>query len=270
MAIYAIGDVQGCFDALMRLLREIQFDGERDQLWFVGDLVNRGPQSLETLRFVQGLGDRAVVTLGNHDLHLLAVAEGLVAARGDDTLAEILSAPDRDQLLYWLRRRKLMHSAAGWTMVHAGLLPHWSIPRALQLAGEVEQALRARNYREFLAHMYGNTPDRWDEELSGYPRLRVVVNAMTRLRVCDAEGAMALDFSGDRQSISGGLFAWFEVPERASARQPIVCGHWSALGLHLGADVVAIDSGCLWGRSLTALRLPERQVIQVACSRSGS
>jgi bis(5'-nucleosyl)-tetraphosphatase (symmetrical) len=269
MAIYAIGDVQGCFDALTRLLREIQYDGERDQLWFVGDLVNRGPQSLETLRFVQSLGERAVVTLGNHDLHLLAVAEGLVSARSDDTLAEILSAPDRDQLLRWLRQRKLMHSAAGWVMVHAGLLPQWSIARALELAAEVEQALRAENYREFLAHMYGNSPNRWDEELSGYARLRVVVNAMTRLRVCDADGVMALDFSGDRQSIPSGLFAWFEVPQRASARQPIVCGHWSALGLHLGTDVLAIDSGCLWGLSLTALRLPERQVIQVACLRSG-
>jgi bis(5'-nucleosyl)-tetraphosphatase (symmetrical) len=266
MSTYAIGDVQGCYDQLRRLLDDIRFDPAADTLWFVGDIVNRGPRSLDTLRFVKSLGDTAVAVLGNHDLHLLVVAAGSHRAHRGDTIDDILDAADRDELLDWLRSRKLMHAAQGYAMVHAGLLPQWSIDKALSLAREVEAALRGDHYREFLAHMYGNTPNAWDEALTGYDRLRVIVNAMTRLRLCDSNGRMEFSHKEGLADAPAGYFPWFEVPGRANAGTPIVCGHWAALGLVLAGDLLSIDSGCVWGRELTALRLEDRRIAQCDCA----
>ena len=265
MSIYAIGDVQGCYEPLRRLLERIAYDPARDRLWFVGDLVNRGPESLQTLRFVRSLGESASVVLGNHDLHLLAVAEGVCEPHREDTLDDILRAPDRDELLDWLRHRSLMHASDGYSMVHAGLLPQWDIPGALALAGEVEAALRSERRHELFQHMYGNTPAQWSDALEGYPRLRVIINAMTRLRMCTAEGMMEFDHKTAPSDGPAGYVPWFDVPQRASRRTPVICGHWAALGLMLREDVLAIDTGCVWGRELTALRLEDRQLFQCGC-----
>ena len=264
MSTYAIGDIQGCYDELRRLLDRIAFDPARDTLWIVGDLVNRGPQSLETLRYVRSLGARAVTVLGNHDLHCLVVAAGVRKPHRGDTLDAILEAPDRDELLHWLRSRKLMHAGGGYALVHAGLLPQWTIAQALALAAEVEAALQGPDHPEFLRNMYGNTPDAWDERLTGHDRLRVIVNAMTRLRLCDAAGVM--EFSHKTAvDLPSGYLPWFDVPGRASADTTIVCGHWAALGLTLRDDLAAIDTGCVWGRELTALRLEDRRLYQCDC-----
>ena len=261
MATYAIGDVQGCYDELVRLLREIRFRKSRDRLWFVGDLVNRGPKSLEVLRFVRDLDDRAVVVLGNHDLHLVALNEGLNRVRADDTFEAVLEASDRQALIGWLRTRPMMHVEGKWAMVHAGLLPQWSVDKALGLAKEVEQALAGPDYREFLRNMYGSTPDQWSDSLAGWDRLRVVVNAMTRLRFCTPQGRM--DFHAKGSAAPPGTVPWFELRRDAQA---IVCGHWSALGLKLSQNLAALDSGCVWGGSLSALRLEDRALAQLPCT----
>jgi bis(5'-nucleosyl)-tetraphosphatase (symmetrical) len=280
MSTYAIGDVQGCFRALQRLLDHVGFDEREDRLWFVGDLVNRGPDSLATLRFVETLGDTAVSVLGNHDLHLLAVAEGFEKLKRGDTLDEVLKASDRDQLLEWLRYRPLMHVEPGlradapavgavdgdYAMVHAGLLPSWSVARALELAAEVEAALRGPSYRSFLAGMYGNRPERWSDSLTGLERLRVIVNAMTRLRLCTADDAMEFEHKGLPTHLPPGYLPWYEVPGRRSANSTIVFGHWSALGLVQQPNLIGLDTGCLWGRRLSALRLEDRRVFQVPCA----
>lgn len=263
MATYAIGDVQGCYDELRELLARIGFDPPRDHLWFVGDLVNRGPKSLEVLRLVRSLGDGAAITvLGNHDLHLLCLAEGFASRRDDDTLDAVLAAPDAAELLGWLRARPLMHREGDHAMVHAGLLPQWSIDKALALAGEVEVALRAPNYRDFLAELYGSRPAHWNDALEGWDRLRVIVNAMTRMRFCSPEGRM--DFHVKSDKAPAGYLPWFEA--RPSREEPkIVCGHWSALGLKLTARVSALDAGCVWGGSLVALRLEDGALAQLPC-----
>jgi bis(5'-nucleosyl)-tetraphosphatase (symmetrical) len=261
MATYAVGDVQGCYEELQELLARTGFDAARDRLWFVGDLVNRGPASLAVLRFVRGLGERALVVLGNHDLHLLCVAHGHARTRKDDTLEEVLAAPDAAQLLDWLRARPLMHVEGGRALVHAGLLPQWSVERALALAREVERALRAPRFGEFLAHLYGGTPNAWREDLAGWDRLRVIVNAMTRLRYCTPAGEMALGAKG--AAAPPGTRPWFEL--RAREEPFLVCGHWSALGLKVTPRLAALDSGCVWGGSLTALRLEDRTLFQVPC-----
>jgi len=266
MATYAIGDIQGCYQPLLKLLDSFSFDARRDELWLVGDLVNRGPDSLKTLRFVRDLGERAICVLGNHDLHLLAVATGHAKLRKDDTLDEVLQANDRDELLDWLRQRPLMHQGDAYAMVHAGLLPQWSVEYALALAREDEQVLRGRNYAELLANMYGNDPDHWDASLSGFARLRVIVNAMTRLRVCTVEGRMNLSFNDEPHNAPPSLLPWYDVPPQASRDATVIFGHWSALGLMLQPDVVGLDSGCLWGRELSALRLDDRRVFQVSCA----
>jgi bis(5'-nucleosyl)-tetraphosphatase (symmetrical) len=264
MPTYAIGDVQGCFDELLDLLEVFRFDRAKDRLWFVGDLVNRGPASLATLRFVRDLGERALVVLGNHDLHLLALAEGCATGRKDDTLEEILAAPDRDDLLDWLRRRPLMHVAGAHTLVHAGLLPQWDVSKAKSLAEEVETELRLR-HREFLASLYGSRPDRWAEDLRGIDRLRVIVNAMTRLRFCTAQGVMEFETKGEVTQAPSGYLPWFDVPGRKSADAIVICGHWSALGLRLAPNLLALDSGCVWRGQLSAVRLEDRRLYQVPC-----
>jgi len=261
MATYAIGDVQGCFEELKRILERVSFDKKQDHLWFVGDLVNRGPKSLEVLRFVRDLGSRAVVVLGNHDLHLVAQHEGFERARKDDAFDEVLAAPDRGELVDWLRTRPMMHVEGGYAMVHAGLLPQWSIARALELGREVERALSAASYREFLQNMYGGKPERWDDALAGWDRLRVIVNAMTRMRFCTHEGAM--EFHAKGAAPPPGYLAWFET--RPQEEETIICGHWSQLGLKLAPRLAALDSGCVWGGALSALRLEDRALYQVAC-----
>jgi bis(5'-nucleosyl)-tetraphosphatase (symmetrical) len=270
MATYAIGDIQGCYDQLRRLLDRIAFDPAGDVLWFVGDLVNRGSQSLETLRFVRQLGTRAVTVLGNHDLHLLVVAAGVRKPHLGDTLDGILQAHDRDELLDWLRRCKLMHAGEGYALVHAGLLPQWSLAQAMSLAHEVESALGGPQCAEFLQNMYGNEPVQWNDALTGYDRLRVIINAMTRLRLCDAHGRMEFSHKLGPADAPRGYMPWFDVPQRASADTPVICGHWAALGLLVRQDVLAIDTGCGWGRELTALRLQDRRLVQLGCAELGA
>jgi bis(5'-nucleosyl)-tetraphosphatase (symmetrical) len=265
MATYAIGDVQGSFAELQALLGAFGFDRARDRLWFVGDLVNRGPDSLATLRFVRDLGDGAVAVLGNHDLHLLALAQGSVKAGEDDTLGDVIAAPDRDSLLDWLRHRPMMHVAADYALVHAGLLPQWDVAKAKGLAGEVEGELRGSGHREFLAQLYGSRPDRWNDDLRGIDRLRVIVNAMTRLRFCTPEGVMEFETKGETAKAPAGYLAWFEVPGRKSVDHTLVCGHWSALGLRMAPKLLALDSGCVWGGELSAVRLEDRRLYQVPC-----
>ncbi|MFZ2542357.1 MAG: symmetrical bis(5'-nucleosyl)-tetraphosphatase [Gallionella sp.] len=266
MAIYAVGDIQGCHAELVQLLETVRFDAKVDRLWLVGDLVNRGPDSLQVLRLVKSLGDSAITVLGNHDLHLLAVAGGVAELHNIDTLDEILNAPDRDELLYWLRHQRLLHAADGYVLVHAGLLPQWSVKQAASLAREVEQALRGDNYAVFLARMYGNAPHLWDDALTGYKRLRVIVNALTRMRICTLQGEMEFRFKSEVEKIPAGYLPWFDVPKRASADATIIVGHWSALGLKIEPRVIALDTGCLWGGPMTAIRLEDRQLFQVSCN----
>lgn len=257
MAVYAIGDVQGHLEPLQALLTRIDFRSDRDLLWFTGDLVNRGQQSLEVLRFVRQFGQRAITVLGNHDLHLLAVASGHAKPKRRDTLEAVLAAPDRDELLAWLRSRPLLHNDRnlGYTLVHAGLLPQWDLAMAKRLAAEVEGLLRGAGYLDFFAHMYGNLPDHWHEDLRGHDRARLIVNAFTRLRFCDLEGAMDLRHKGAPNSQPVDLLPWFRVPGRRTAGERIVFGHWSTLGLYRDDGVLGLDSGCVWGGALTAVRL---------------
>jgi bis(5'-nucleosyl)-tetraphosphatase (symmetrical) len=264
MATFAVGDVQGCYQTLRRLLEKASFDPVTDRLWLTGDLVNRGPDSLGVLRWARSLGDRAVVVLGNHDLHLLAVAHGRTGARCRHTLLEILEAPDGEELLDWLRHQKLMHHEDGFAMVHAGLLPEWSIAEALELAGAVERELREAPRRLFEV-MYGDEPAKWSDALDRADRHRVVINAMTRMRMLNRAGEMDLAYSDAPSKAPAGLVSWFDVPGRASAATPVVCGHWAALGLMLRPDLLALDTGCVWGRELTAVRLEDRAVFQVGC-----
>jgi len=270
MTTYAIGDVQGCFDELQALLGAIDFDPSKDRLWFVGDLVNRGPKSLETLRFVRDLGERSVCVLGNHDLHLLALALGFSKEREDDTLAGVLSAPDRGELLDWLRRQPLIHLDADHLLVHAGLPPQWDPEEARALAQEVEEELRGPRYRDFLAHLYGCWPNRWSNELKGVERLRVIVNALTRMRFCTPDGTMEFRTKGESTQAPAGYLPWFDVPGRKSAGVTVICGHWSALGLRVKPNLLALDSGCVWGGTLTAVRLEDRRVYEISCRASAA
>jgi bis(5'-nucleosyl)-tetraphosphatase (symmetrical) len=259
MATYAIGDVQGCYDELQALLARIGFNASQDRLWFVGDLVNRGPKSLAVLRFVRELGERAITVLGNHDLHLITQYEGFEKKRKDDTFTDVLDAPDARELIDWLRARPMMHLEGNWAMVHAGLLPTWTIEKADSLAREAEHALRATGYRDFLANMYGSKPVRWDDALAGWDRLRVIVNAMTRMRFCKPDGEM--DFHTTGKTPPTGFLAWHQT--RKNPEQKIVFGHWSTAGLQLDERVAGIDTGCIWGGPLTALRLEDRWLVQV-------
>src|SRR5487761_2090179 len=268
MSIYAIGDIQGCYNELQHLLDEIRFDPVQDTLWLVGDLVNRGADSLQVLRLVKSLGESAITVLGNHDLHLLAVASGTSRLHRGDTLDEILAAPDREELLAWLRNQRLLHVEGEFVLVHAGLLPGWTVAQAASLAHEVEAALQAPDYADFLAHMYGNQPNAWEDDLTGYKRLRVITNALTRMRICTERGKMEFDFKAEQQNIPEGYRPWFDIPGRASRDATVIFGHWSALGLMVKENAIALDTGCLWGGPLTAYRLEDREVIQVVCANS--
>ena len=263
MPTYAIGDLQGCQNSLLRLLDELRFDPAADRLWLVGDLVNRGPDSLAVLRFVKSLGNAAISVLGNHDLHLLALAEGFGRVHKGDTLDDILNAPDRDELLAWLRQQKLAWREGDWLMVHAGVLPDWTPEDTMQRASEAEAMLQGAHYRDFFAQMYGNAPIAWDDNLQGIERLRVIVNAFTRLRYCSVEGEMEFHHKGAPGTQPAGWLPWFEVPGRKSAAATIIIGHWSTLGLINRSDLIALDTGCLWGGRLSAVRLEDDQLFQV-------
>ena len=272
MPTYVVGDVQGCFDELQRLLKKIRFDPAADRLWFTGDLVNRGPKSLETLRYVRELGDRAVTVLGNHDLHLVA-AQLTGRRRKRDTFDDVLAAPDRDELLAWLRRRPLIHVEGDWVLVHAGLPPQWTVEDAVQIAAEAAKTLAsARANRFFADHMYGDEPDRWTGTLRGWERLRFVINCCTRLRVCTPEGHVDPDYKGPAGNAPDGLLPWFTVPGRRSASSTVLFGHWSTVGrVHWPEHrVYGLDTGCVWGRKLTALRLDDRRLFAVESEFHGS
>jgi bis(5'-nucleosyl)-tetraphosphatase (symmetrical) len=270
MATYAIGDIQGCYDALRRLLDRIDPDPAKDKLWFVGDLVNRGPDSLAVLRFVKGLGNQAIVVLGNHDLHLLARAEGHNRNAKKDNLDDILKAPDRDVLLHWLRHRPLAHydPKKEFLMIHAGVPPQWDLAQTLACARELETALREHGYQGFLTAMYGDQPSLWSDGLVGMDRLRFITNCLTRMRYCDAAGRLNLTAKGPVGSQPAGYLPWFQVPNRASRGVRMVFGHWSALGWYAGDNVWCLDSGCLWGGQISALRLRRKgpcEAIRLDC-----
>jgi bis(5'-nucleosyl)-tetraphosphatase (symmetrical) len=272
MATYAIGDVQGCFDELQALLSQINFNVDRDQLWFCGDLVNRGPKSLDTLRFIRALEDNAVVVLGNHDLHLLATSHRHKNLGPKDTLQAILHAADGSELLDWLRHQKMVFhdSSKNITLVHAGIHPDWDIEKTLELAGEVEQLLQSDLHTSFYKHMYGDKPYLWDDSLTGWPRYRYITNILTRLRFCDEYGRPAHHIKGAPGSQDEHLFPWYEIPSRKSQHDNIVFGHWSTLP-HAGItginNTYPIDSGCVWGGMLTALRIDVEpfEYTQLAC-----
>ena len=262
MSTYAIGDIQGCARSLERLLALIRFDPSVDRLWCVGDLVNRGPDSLRVLRYLKQLGSSIQIVLGNHDLFLLAVAEGIVSLRPKDTIQDILAADDRIELVEWLRRQPLHHHEGAYFMVHAGLLPQWSVDEAGGLASEVECALAGPESRPFLqALFHGNAPQ-WNPSLTGFERLVATTRALTRLRTCTPDGALS-GFSGAPNDAPHGHLPWFRIPNRRNSDHTILFGHWAALGLHIEPNLLGLDSGCVWGRQLTAIRLEDRQVVQV-------
>lgn len=263
MSHFVVGDIQGCYAEFEQLLELIAFDPSRDRLWLVGDLVNRGPDSLAVLRRVKGLGDAAVSVLGNHDFHLLIVAAGHKHAHRQDTLTAVLTAPDRDELLAWLRTRPLVVHEGRLLLVHAGLLPSWTPATAAMLSREVENVLASPEHDLFLRQLYGDKPARWDDAVSGYDRLRVIVNACTRLRFCTADDTMDFSEKRDPAYAPPGFAPWFAHPGRKSAAVTVLCGHWSTLDLMLAPNVLMLDSGCLWGGTLTAIRVDDRRVFQV-------
>jgi bis(5'-nucleosyl)-tetraphosphatase (symmetrical) len=266
--VIAIGDVQGCFDCLGALVAQIDGDQAAPRLWLTGDLVNRGPQSVETLRWAMANEHRLVTVLGNHDLHLLAVAAGIRPAHRSDTLDAILAAPDRERLLDWLRRRPLAHLEDGRLLVHAGVLPQWDARRTVALAAEVQRVLSGPDWMAFLRVMYGNQPARWDDRLQGADRLRVIVNALTRLRFCTPDGTMEFATKEGAGGAPPGHLPWFEVPGRATADVTVVFGHWSTLGLLDRPGLLALDTGCVWGGALTGVRLGDRRRWQVGCPQA--
>lgn len=264
---YLIGDVQGCCDALQRLLYKIDFSPSRDRIYLLGDLVNRGPDSLATLKLVRELGDSAISLLGNHDLHLLAVAFGGRKLHRNDTFGDVLGAGDRDAWIDWLRHRRMAVFEQGWLMVHAGVVPQWDLATTLRLAAELETLLHSESLGEFLRTMYGDEPMRWDEQLQGVKRSRMIVNVLTRLRFVSADGTLDLKTKEGAGAAPPGFTPWFDAPQRRTVGVPIAFGHWSTLGLVNRADLLGIDTGCVWGGALTAVRVDggRREVVQVGC-----
>lgn len=267
MPDYAIGDLQGCYDPLLRLLDHLKFDDTVDRLWFVGDLVNRGPASLEVLRFIRALSLEPIITLGNHDLHLLGSLFADTPWKGhDDTIQLVLAAPDREELGHWLRQQKILHYSAQFNVVmcHAGIAPIWNWEQARDYAQELEDVLSGEHYKEFLNHMYGNQPNDWSEKLTGFQRLRMITNYFTRMRFCDGQGRLNLDYKGTLEDAPPNLYPWYNLPGRKEIEPDIVFGHWAALGgKSPHSKIHAIDTGCLWGGPLTALRLQDRQRFSV-------
>ena len=276
MALYLIGDVQGCDEALVRLLERIDYLPSRDTLYMLGDMVNRGPHNAQVLRRLMGFGSSAQCVLGNHDLHLLAVSFGVRKLNASDTIQDILQAKDRDPLLHWLRHQHMALQVGNVLMVHAGVLPQWTTQKTMALAGEVESILRSDALGDFIAHMYGGMPNQWDDALIGHDRLRIIVNALTRMRYCNAEGAMDFFYKKAPESAPDGLIPWFDLPNRLTQQTVVAFGHWSTLQLPPRADVVCLDDGCLWGGCLSALKLDDTQIhdarlakrLQVQCAQS--
>lgn len=266
MATYAIGDIQGCYDELMRLLEQIGYS-DSDTLWFAGDLVNRGPASLQTLRFVKSLGARGRTVLGNHDLHLLAVHQGTASSKRKDTLQPILDAPDREELLHWLLQQPLLldDKALGYVMTHAGIPHIWTLKQARKLAAEVEQVLRGPLAGEYFSHMYGNQPDTWRESEHGWARLRLITNYFTRMRFVTPAGKLDFSANGGLESQPRGYYPWYELERVKPIKRTLLFGHWAALGSTTRSDVIALDTGCVWGNALTALRLEDGQRFSVPC-----
>lgn len=272
MSIYAIGDVQGCFEELQKLLDKIKFDPAEDSLWFAGDIINRGPQSLQTLRFIKKLGDNAITVLGNHDLHLLAIANGRGQQGRKDTLKNILKADDRDELLDWLLHRPLMHyhEELDIALTHAGIYPLWSIEEALGYASELEAVLQGRKSHEFFQHMYGDKPRGWSNQLKGWSRIRFITNAFTRMRYCDADGHLLLRDKGKPGNQPEGVMPWFQHPAHAGKKTRFIFGHWSTLPNPNIENLYPIDTGCLWGGMLTALKITKKlkKIKQVECPQA--
>jgi len=262
MATYVIGDIQGCHATLMRLVQRIRFDPRADRLWFVGDLVNRGPQSLEVLRWVRNLGEAATAVLGNHDLHLLALADGLREASPQDTLQQVLDAPDRDELIHWLRHRSLLHREPPYLLVHAGLVPSWTEEQAEQLARILESALRGGAAAELLRRFETGHPVAWSDDLQPAEKLRVSLAALTRLRTCTSDGRLCLEHAGPPTAAPAGCHPWFSLPGRRSINTVVLFGHWSTLGLLQTPQAIGLDTGCVWGGVLSAIRLEDRQLFQ--------
>lgn len=264
---WVIGDIQGCCSALDQLLEHPAVVADHGaRFWFAGDIVNRGPRSLDTVRRIMGMGNKAVTVLGNHDLNLLAVAAGVRKPGKSDTIADILGAPDADEIIEWLRHRPMAHYEQNHLLVHAGVLAPWTLKQTMALAAEVEHALQSRHWRQHLEKMYGNEPDRWRDGLGPNKRLRIVINALTRIRMCDVKGRMDLSY----KNAPGGeapdyLMPWFDVPDRGTKNTTIVFGHWSTLGLMIRPDAICLDTGCVWGGKLTALRLSDRKLVQIDC-----
>jgi bis(5'-nucleosyl)-tetraphosphatase (symmetrical) len=274
MATYAIGDVQGCYDELRALLDRLSFDPAKDKLWLAGDMVNRGPDSLKVLRFLKGLGKQAVCVLGNHDLHLLAVAQGNLRHYKEGSLQKVLDAKDRDELIHWLRHRPLMHYSEKKrvAMIHAGLPPQWDLDAALAYSAEIEQILRGPRFPKLMRELYGDKPERWSKSLRGIARQRFIINCFTRLRYCRVDGALGLAEKGPPGSQSNGMLPWFDAPGRATRNVRIVCGHWSTLGFVNRRNVWSLDTGCLWGGKLTAVKVKRNKAmraIQLNCPYKG-
>lgn len=272
MAVYAVGDVQGCYDALRRLLDELEFDPGKDRLWLTGDLVNRGPKSLKVMRFVRDLGDSAVTVLGNHDLHLLAVSEYPRRLRAKDTFQNVLESRHRDEILYWLRHQPVMHydKKLGFVLVHAGLSPRWDLKAAKAAANELEKTLRGDQYRRFLQRMYGNQPDWWSRKLTRWARLRYSTNCFTRMRYCDKKGRLELTRSGRPSHRDKRYMPWFRVPDRENRKLRIIFGHWSTLGPVTDKNVFPLDTGCVWGGALTAMRVHPKKIerVRIRCKQA--
>ncbi len=270
MTLYAIGDLQGCDEAFARLLDHLQFDPAKDRVWLVGDLVNRGPKSLAVLRRVMSLGDSAVSVLGNHDLHLLAVAVGARKRSRSDTFSDVLAAKDSDELLDWLRHRPLLHhdKANNRVLVHAGIPPRWTIKQAVKQAADVASLLAGEDWRTTVKNMYGNTPTAWSKALGPKKKLRYTINGLTRMRFCDQFGNLDLSYTGPPGTQPKGLMPWFRFPNRAAAGTHIIFGHWATLGIMQKPNLTALDSGCVWGRKLTAVALKKRKVnprVRIKC-----
>jgi len=265
---YLVGDIQGCAPALDRLLDEIAFSPSRDHLYVLGDLVNRGPGSLATLRRLRGLGAAASCVLGNHDWHLLAVAAGVRPRHRSDTLDDILDAPDREDWLAWVRTRRMAIFERGWLMLHAGVVPQWDLATTLELAGDLEQNLRERPPREFLAALFGNEPARWSDSLAGDERLRFILNTLTRIRFVADDGTLEFQTKDGADAAPPGFHPWFDAPGRRTAGVPIAFGHWSSLGLMDRPDLLGLDTGCVWGGRLTAVRIDgdAREIFHVECA----
>lgn len=268
MSTYAIGDIQGCLEPLQCLLKKIAFDPTKDTLWLAGDLINRGPDTLATLRFLYAIRASLVIVLGNHDLHFLAVAYGVRKKGQFDTLDELLQAPDCAELIAWLRQQKLLHHDArlGFTMVHAGIPPQWDLEQAKACAREVETVLQSPALVDYLASMYGNKPNRWKEKLQGFERLRLITNYFTRMRFCSAEGALELETKESAAAAPVGYAPWFSFAERKTKHEKILFGHWAALeGVTNTPNIYALDTGCVWGGALTAMRLEDSQKFSCNC-----